>query len=194
MSELDNTYKYKSGKINDYLHLVDIKQFNRQRVFSAFIAQFDHSSVILDCGSSLDINRLLRYMKKKGILLSSVKYIIPTHHHFDHSGGLWKLFDKIKQENTEVKILCSSLYKNLINNFDTVLHFKHVKKTFGGLIGEIKKISDDAFKILKSDQFFSNDCTIIENFTIEDKVVGLSILETPGHAPDHVCPMFIIND
>ena len=75
-------YIFNSGKINEYLHLVDIKQFGRGRVFSVFIAEFDNSSVILDCGTSLEINRLIRYMKKNYIPLSSVKYIIPTHHHF----------------------------------------------------------------------------------------------------------------
>jgi len=190
------TYEFESGKLNNYLHLVDIKQFNRVRVFSCFIAEFDEDTIILDCGTSFEINRLLRYMKKNNISLSSVRYIIPTHHHFDHIGGLWKLYSKIKEENPDVRILCSLKFKERIDNFKCEPHFFHAKKTFGGLIGEIRKIDDNAFKILNSSEYYESisNKNIIESFRSIDNIVHLSIIETPGHAPDHACPMFFIDD
>ena len=191
-------YIFNSGKINEYLHLVDIKQFGRDRAFSVFIAEFDNSSVILDCGTSLEINRLIRYMKKNYIPLSSVKYIIPTHHHLDHSGGLWKLYAKIKKENSNVKILCSLKFKTIMNNFENEPHFIHAEKTsVRGLLGEIKPIEDNAYKVIDSRDYINNGkkcLNVVDSFTLNNHNVGLSILETPGHSPDHVCPMFVIND
>jgi len=55
--------RFESGKINNYLHLVDINQFKKKRVFSVFIAEFDEYSVILDCGCGFGrTGHLLRSM------------------------------------------------------------------------------------------------------------------------------------
>lgn len=193
----NSNYIYDSGKINEYLHLVDIKQYNKERVCSIFIAEFDNCSLILDCGTSFDVNRLLRYMKRNEISLSSVKYIIPTHHHFDHAGGLWKLYNNIKEVNSDVKILCSDEFKRRINNFEHEPHFILARKTYGGLIGNLKPINDEAFKIIDPKAYLnieSNHFNIIESFSVNDRSIGVSLLETPGHSEEHVSPCFIINN
>lgn len=195
MKDLSEVYKFESGKVNNYLHLVDIHQFKKERVFSVFIAEFNDYSLILDCGTSFDINRLLRYMKKNEISLKSVKYIIPSHHHFDHSGGLWKLYNKIREANSEIKILCNSLFSEKINNFEIDSHFIYSRKSFGGLMGELRKIEPVAFKIIKEEDYFNDENqNAIESFKLNNHEVKLCILKTPGHSPDHICPMFIIND
>ena len=81
----------KSGKVNDYLHHIDVKAYGTSRTLSVFLAEFDDGSVLFDCGSSLDIKKILRYFKKNSIPLSSFKYLITSHHHFDHIGGVVKL-------------------------------------------------------------------------------------------------------
>ena len=86
-----------SGKITEYLHHVDLREFGTRRVLTCFIAEFDDCNVILDCGSSLEVKNLLRYAKKNKIDLSKMKYLVTTHHHFDHTGGMWKLYDEIKR-------------------------------------------------------------------------------------------------
>ncbi len=185
-----------SGKINEYLHLVDVKQFGMERVLTIFIAEFDDGIIIIDCGTSFEINRLLRYMKKNQLSLSAVKYIIPTHFHFDHCGGLWKLYEKIKVANQNVKILSSAELKHQVNNFDNLEHFSLAKKTFGGLIGELKGIDDSAFEIITPDDSFGEKNFTphpIKVFKLGDKNVNLAIFKTPGHSLDHVCPLFIIN-
>ena len=48
----------KSGKINDYLHLIDLHSYGTKRMLSVFLAEFDDCSIIFDCGSSLDIENL----------------------------------------------------------------------------------------------------------------------------------------
>jgi len=182
----------KSGKINEYLHHVDLKEFGTRRVLTCFIAEFDECNIILDCGSSLEIKHLLRYAKRNEIELSKVKYLVTTHHHFDHTGGMWKLYDEIKKYNPNVKIISNQATKTLLNDYE--YHLGRAKRTFGDFIGEMKVIKDEAFIIVEpSSNFHSNPdmLDVFETFKIKGMEVKLSILKTPGHTHDHQCPLFI---
>lgn len=118
-----------SGKVNEYLLHLDANAYGTKRMLSLFLGEFDDGSVLIDCGSSLDVNRTLRYFNKIDVPLSSFKYLITTHHHFDHVGGLWKLYEEIKKHNPDVKILTNTITKELLNDFH--LHLKRGKRTYG---------------------------------------------------------------
>ncbi|MCP4763503.1 MAG: MBL fold metallo-hydrolase, partial [archaeon] len=182
----------KSGKINDYLHHVDLKEFGTRRVLSCFIAEFDDCNIILDCGTSLEIKHLLRYSKRNEIDLSKVKYLVTTHHHFDHAGGMWKLYEKIINLNPNVKILTNQDTKKLLNDYD--YHLGRAKRTFGDFIGEMKAMEDGVFQIYEPSINFNSDPSkldVFETFKTNGTEVSLSILKTPGHTHDHQCPLFV---
>lgn len=181
-----------SGKINDYLHHIDLKEFRSRRILTSFIGQFDDFSVILDSGSSLEVKRLIRYAKKNHIPLSSFKYLITTHHHFDHNGGMWKLYKIIKKYNPHVKIITNQKTKELLN--DSEYHLNRAKRTFGNYIGEMKPIENKAFKIIDPTTKFGaspNSIEYVDIFQLNGEEIKLAILQTPGHTPDHQCPLFI---
>ena len=181
-----------SGKITEYLHHVDLREFGTRRILTCFIAEFDDCNVILDCGSSQEIKHLLRYAKRNEIDLSKVKYLVTTHHHFDHSGGMWKLYDEIKPYNPNVKILTNHATKVLLNDYE--YHLGRAKRTFGDFIGEMKAIKDEAFQIFEPSENFNSDpnkLDVFETFKTNGIEVKLSILKTPGHTHDHQCPLFI---
>ena len=187
-----NIITVESGKINEYIHHVDLREFGTRRVLTCFIAEFDECNIILDCGSSLEVKNLLRYAKKNKIDLSKVKYLVTTHHHFDHTGGMWKLYDEIKKYNPNVKIITNQETKVLLNDFD--YHLSRAKRTFGDFIGEMRAIEDKAFKIIEPSTNFNSDpnkLDVFETFTINGIEVKFSILKTPGHTHDHQCPLFI---
>ena len=181
-----------SGKINDYLHHIDLREFGSRRILTSFIGEFDDFSVILDSGSSLEVKRLIRYAKKNQIPLSSFKYLITTHHHFDHNGGMWKLYEIIKKHNPHVKILTNQKTMELLNDYE--YHLNRAKSTFGNYIGEMKPIEKKAFKIIDPTINFGvspNSIESIDTFQLNGEEIKLSILQTPGHTPDHQCPSFI---
>jgi len=181
-----------SGKITDYLHHVDLREFGTRRVLTCFVAEFDNCNIILDCVSSLEIKHLLRYAKRNKIDLSKVKYLVTTHHHFDHTGGMWKLYEEIKKYNPEIKIITNQETKTLLNDYE--YHLSRAKRTFGDFIGEMRVIEEDAFKIIESSMNFNadpNKLDVIETFQTEGIDLKLSILKTPGHTHDHQCPLFI---
>ncbi|MHA2180524.1 MAG: MBL fold metallo-hydrolase [Promethearchaeota archaeon] len=182
----------KSGKVNNYLHHIDVKAYGRQRMLSVFLGEFDEGCILIDCGSSLDIKNGLTYFKKNNIELSSLKYLIPTHHHFDHAGGFWKLYEYIKKHNSEIKILTNKITKELLNDFK--LHLQRGMRTYGDLVGAMKPIDDKAFKFIEPIQDFNVkpvNLEIIDKFHITGTEIKLTIFKTPGHTPDHQCPVLI---
>lgn len=184
----------KAGKVNDFIHLVDLHEFGMPKVLAAFIGVFDEATVIMDCGSSLEVKRILHYLKKCNIPLSSIKYLIPTHHHFDHAGGMWKLYNELKKHNSEVKILTNDKTKELLNDYEA--HLARAKRTYGDFAGVMRPLEQEAFKIISPSQRFNpspDDLEVIETFTLNGSEVKLAILETPGHTPDHQSPLFVQN-
>ena len=192
---VENIITIETGKINDYIYHIDARAYGAPRMLSIFVAQFNDSSVLIDCGTSLDTKKLLRFFKKLNIDLSSFKYLTTTHHHFDHSGGLWQLYDMIKEYNPDVKILTNNKTKELLNDFED--HLARGKRTYGNLIGIMKPIEESAFKIIPPSTNFNsnpNKLEFIESFSIDGSEVKFGILYTPGHTPDHQCPLFVKDD
>jgi glyoxylase-like metal-dependent hydrolase (beta-lactamase superfamily II) len=184
----------KTGKINDYIHHIDLKQLGTDRILSGYIAQFDNDVIILDSGSSFEVKHLLRYAKKNGISLTNVKYLITSHHHFDHNGGMWKLYEEIKKNNPNVKILTNQQTKEFLNNPDD--HIKRAKRTFGNMVGEMKPIEDSAYKLIVPNIRYSHipkELELIDNFNINGSEIKLAILKTPGHTTDHQSTVFLKN-
>lgn len=185
----------KSGKINDYLHHIDMRAYGTTRMLSVFLGEFENCSILIDCGSSLEIKNGLRYFKRNQIPLSSFKYLITSHHHFDHNGGMWKLYEEIKKYNPTVKILTNRLTKALLNDYE--LHLNRGRRTYRNLVGEMKPIEERAFKIIEpSTNFNSNPdkLEIIEKFAANGSEIKLAILKTPGHTPDHQTPVLVKDD
>ncbi|MFX0037024.1 MAG: MBL fold metallo-hydrolase [Candidatus Hermodarchaeota archaeon] len=178
----------KSGKVNDYLHHIGIPA----RTLSLFLGEFRDCSILFDSATSIDYKKGLRYIKKNRIPLSSFKYLITTHHHFDHNGGMWKLYEEIKEHNPDVKILTNQLTKTLLNDYE--LHLNRGRSTYGNLVGEMNPIEEDAFKVIEPSKNFNNNpdkLDIIETFSTNGSEVKLAILKTPGHTPDHQTPVLI---
>ncbi len=186
----------KTGKISDdFIHLIDLKQFGMPRVLAAFICEFDDGAVILDCGSSQEVKRILRYAKRTNISLSSIKYLIPSQHHFDHAGGMWKLYEEISKHNPEVKILTNRKTMELLNDFEH--HLGRAKRTYHEFAGIMKPMEASAFKIIEPSINFTEDTNSLdfnETFHKDGREIKLVILKTPGHTPDHSAIAFVRNN
>jgi len=183
-----------TGKILDYLYHIDLKAYGIPRMISVYVAVFDDAALLMDCGSSLETKKLLRFIKKLGINLSSFKYLITTHHHFDHNGGLWYLYEILKKYNPQVKILTNQKTKELLNNYES--HLSRAKRTYGNLTGSMKPIEDSAFILKEASLNFNQNPSkldFIGSFSINGAEVKLGLLKTPGHTPDHQCPLFFKN-
>jgi len=183
-----------SGQINGFIHLLDLKEFGIKNILSSYIGVFDDDYIIMDCGSSNDAPKVVQYLKQNQFPLEKVSYLLTSHHHFDHNGGMWKLYNEIQQYNPDVKILTNKKTKELLNDYE--FHLARGKRTYGELVGEMQEISDQAFELIKPSSTFSGDPSpleIIKTFTFNGEEIKLSILNTPGHTPDHQSIAFIKN-
>ncbi|TFF86157.1 MAG: MBL fold metallo-hydrolase, partial [Promethearchaeota archaeon] len=185
----------KSGKIFDYLHHIDARAYGKPRRLSVYLGEFDDGSILFDCGSSLDVENVLCYFKNKKIPLESFRYLVTSHHHFDHNGGMYLLYEELKKHNPEVKILTNEMTMDLLNNFED--HLNRAKRTYGDLIGKMKPIEKSAFKIVNPSKIFSSDLNKLEIVDVFHKggdEIKLGIFYAPGHTPDHQCPFLIRNN
>lgn len=183
-----------SGKINAYLHHIDLRSYGKPKMLSAYIGEFDNDSILLDCGSSLDAKKLIDYIKKHEISPSSFKYLITSHHHFDHAGGMYLLYNFLKKHNPEVKVLTNKKSMHLLN--DNQHHLNRARRTYGDFVGNMEKIEDNAFEIITPSVIFDNNTNnleIIDNFYVNGEKIKLGIFKTPGHTPDHQSAFFLRN-
>ena len=170
-----------SGKITDEIYHLDIEQYSMPRSCSIYFLVTPKLIIIMDVGTSDDINSILLFMKKNNLPFKKIKYLVPSHHHFDHFGGGWKLWEIISKSNPEIKILTTEKTKRLLQNPKD--HMNRAKRTFGDFIGVMKPISDEAYEILETD----------EPIQIPGLSKEFKLISTPGHTSDHVSPS-IIND
>ncbi|MFW9993379.1 MAG: MBL fold metallo-hydrolase [Candidatus Odinarchaeota archaeon] len=171
-----------SGKITNEIHLIDIEQYNLPRVNSVFALETPKSVVIMDIGTSNDIKTILHYMTSNGLSPKKIRYLVPSHYHFDHFGGGWALWKEISEHyNPEVKILTTERTRKRLQ--DPVLHMKRVKRTFGDFIGIMEPLPDEAYEMVNPDE--------------PVEISGLAssksfqLVATPGHTDDHVCPALL---
>jgi glyoxylase-like metal-dependent hydrolase (beta-lactamase superfamily II) len=168
-----------SVQVNDYIHHIDLNQYNIPELCSSFVLKTPNSCAIMDCGTSNDILTLMDYITSElGISLKRINYLIPTHYHFDHFGGGWKLWEIIEEYNPNIKILTTKKTKDQLQN--PAIHMKRAYRTFGDRIGEMNSIIDEAFEIVQTDE----DIPIVGL----KKSLSLQLISTPGHTLDHVCP------
>ncbi|MHA2328270.1 MAG: MBL fold metallo-hydrolase, partial [Candidatus Hodarchaeales archaeon] len=175
----------KTCQITREIYHLDIHQFNLSRVCSIFLYVTPKTVIIMDTGTSDDVNAILKFLKKIRIPLKAVRYLVPSHYHFDHFGGGWKLWEIIKKKNPEVKILTTEKTKEQLQ--DPNIHLKRVKRTFGKFIGKMVPLPNEcAFDIVEPDKNI--------DLPGEEGANNLQLVSSPGHSYDHVCPTLFEDD
>ncbi len=165
------------------IYLVDTQQFNMETITSVFCYSDGKRSLLMDIGTSDNIDAVLQSLLRRGIALESLEGIVPSHYHFDHGGGSAELWNRLKGINKKFKIYTNRItMKNLQNSAD---HLRGAKTTFGKFIGTMDHIPDDVFCIVEPDEFLPIE------FSGGERV---KLLYTPGHTVDHCSPSVVLGD
>ncbi len=138
-------------------------------VFTVYFIKGD-SDAIIDPGPASIIPDIEAAVKK--LSLNNVEYIIPTHIHLDHAGGLGRLIQVFPQAKAVVNA------HGARHAIDPARLVRSTKISFGenfaSLWGEIAPVPESRIRVVHDG----------------DKLnVGgrqLTIFETPGHAPHHI--------
>ncbi|MDR1379025.1 MAG: MBL fold metallo-hydrolase [Synergistaceae bacterium] len=146
------------------LHLLDLPQFRpgfRQFIASWFFIDSLGRRMVVDPGPASTIPLLLR---KLSFLTNDVDYVLLTHIHLDHSGGIGQFCQQYK-------------------NAKVLVHPK------------ARRYLLDPGKLWKSSLEILGDIAVMygtpvplapDSLLDRDDLSGVTILETPGHAPHHL--------
>ena len=167
----------KMGEFLPHFHLVDLHQFGSPKITSSYVFSNNHHSILFDCGTTDNVHRILRYLRKANISIKSIDYFVPSHHHFDHFYGVFKLYPIVAEKNPNVKILCTQAIADRMN--DPLPHLERAKRTYGDLVGEVGYLPEKAFEIVKPDAKI--DVPGWPGYVLQ-------LVATPGHEPEHQSP------
>lgn len=151
----------KPGKVNPYLYLIDTGAFGMAENCAVYLLDGGIEYALFDAGTSYTKGKILRTMKKWNIDLENVKYLIPSHYHFDHAGGIPFLLQKLP--NAEV--YASSQSAGELK--DPTEHVKNAKEGFGTFVGKMEPL--DEINLIK------------EGDVLDVGEITTQVLETPGH-------------
>ena len=138
-------------------------------IFSVYFIK-DESSVLIEPGPAAIIPAIQKVIKEYA--LNNLEYIIPTHIHLDHAGGMGSLLQLFPEA---IGVVNPKAVEHVV---DPSRLIKSTKMAFGEdfetVYGKIIPISQSRLKIVQDN---------------ESIVVGsrkLIFIHTPGHAPHHI--------
>jgi glyoxylase-like metal-dependent hydrolase (beta-lactamase superfamily II) len=88
-----------STKISDRVYMLDTYAIGQPNTVSAFLIKGPKPTLV-DCGYSSSYENVLSGLAEAGVMLSEVRYLIPTHVHLDHAGAAGRLLREMP--NAEV--------------------------------------------------------------------------------------------
>ncbi len=146
--------------------LIEIKQDRPgfDSFFGTWVCQ-DDLNIIIDVGPANTAGRLLDSLLAMGI--DRVDYVLLTHIHIDHAGGLADLLAHYSM----AKVVCHE---------KAIEHLIDPSKLWAGSLKAIGKIAE----MYGPPRPVSRERLIPHT---ECKIKGLTVIETPGHAIHHLC-------
>ena len=146
----------------------------REGMAACYILQQGNSAAIIETGTNNTVPILLAVLAELNIPRENVRYVIPTHVHLDHAGGVGGLMQALPNATA-------------IIHPHGAFHLANPERLKAGAIAVY---GEEEFSRTYGDIIPVDEARIIEpeddaHFTLEDRT--LEILFTPGHANHHFC-------
>ncbi|WP_374562771.1 MBL fold metallo-hydrolase [Ideonella sp.] len=148
--------------------------FQRPRFDAAYLLVDQGRAAFVDTGTRHALPRLLGALQALGLPLGAVDWVIPTHVHLDHAGGVGPLMQALPNARLLVHprgarhmIDPSALYQGAL----AVYGQAEMERSYGELVGV------DAERVQTS----------TDGMTITLGARTLELIDTPGHALHHHC-------
>ncbi|HEX5686438.1 MAG TPA: MBL fold metallo-hydrolase [Ideonella sp.] len=155
------------------VHAIDTG-FHRPRFDAAYLLVDEGRAAFIDTGTRHALPRLLGALSSLGLPLDAVDWVIPTHVHLDHAGGVGPLMQALPQARLLVHprgarhmIDPSALYQGAL----AVYGQAEMDRSYGELVGV------DADRVQTSTDGMS---LVLGGRTLQ-------LIDTPGHALHHHC-------
>ena len=156
-------------RVAEGIYRLETRLEGNNTVFSVYFIK-DKSSVIIEPGPASIIPAIQQGIQE--ISLNNPEYIIPTHIHLDHAGGMGSLLQLFPQAKGVVNP------RAVEHVVDPARLIKSTKMAFGddfeNVYGKILPVAQSRLKIVQ------------DNDIIDIGSRKLVIIHTPGHAPHHI--------
>ena len=170
------------GQIFKYVYLTDTNQFSRERQTSAFIYWDGDTCLLMDVGTSDDVETLFKNLNQLGIPENKVIGIVVTHYHFDHGGGAPTLWQKLSKRNPNFKIIVPKDTYHKLQNAES--HIIGAKTTYGDKVGNILRLPENAYTLVEKDVLLP--IKLVDGYRLQ-------LIAVPGHSDDHCAPTLFQN-
>jgi glyoxylase-like metal-dependent hydrolase (beta-lactamase superfamily II) len=136
----------------------------------------DDNTALVEVGCSIQVPDILEAVGKLGYDIRKLSYIIPTHVHIDHAGGVGLLARQLPQtkvvaHSRAVKVLSNpSVLERLMQGFMQVFGDDAQER-----FGEMLPIAEERF------------VSVEDGDSIPLGERELKVIHTPGHDPNHLC-------
>jgi glyoxylase-like metal-dependent hydrolase (beta-lactamase superfamily II) len=151
----------------------------------AYLLQKDGENTLIDTGSGGDISHedLLNGIGQAGLQPSDLTYILLTHAHIDHYGGLSKL-----KPLTNAKIGCHELDVQTVAHHDARLALIGRRlASFLTETGLAEETRDTLLSIYRFPKALYRSVPVDFTYEAQDMQVGpFEMIHLPGHCPGHV--------
>jgi len=166
------------------IHRIPLQAFPNFWAY-AYILQKEEDNYLIDTGSGADISHedLLNGLRQAGLQPSDLTYILLTHAHIDHYGGLSKL-----KPLTNAKIGCHELDVQTVTHHDARMAL--IGRRLASFLAETGLSSDAQNSLLGINSFpkaIYQSVSVDFTYGARDMQVGVvKMIHLPGHCPGHV--------
>jgi glyoxylase-like metal-dependent hydrolase (beta-lactamase superfamily II) len=160
------------------------------KVTNCYLVRADRHYLLVDTGYEYEWALFCQRLQEAGVSVDQIGYVLLTHHHDDHAG----LLNSIVECNPNVRVIVSARGTKILA---TGQHFHtaeagYINRRIGFLLslkGRFDKKWTHTFPPYRERE---NDVLITGDTRFEELGIPLagSIIETPGHSPDHLSVLF----
>jgi glyoxylase-like metal-dependent hydrolase (beta-lactamase superfamily II) len=149
-------------------------EYHHPGVAACYLIESDGEAAFIDTGTSNSVPLLLAVMQERGVALEQVKYVIPTHVHLDHAGGVGGLMQAFP-------------------NAKLVIHpygARHMIDPTKLQAGATAVYGEEQFQAQFGSLIPVDESRVIEapdNYRVKLGSRELLCIDTPGHARHHIC-------
>jgi glyoxylase-like metal-dependent hydrolase (beta-lactamase superfamily II) len=160
-------------ELNDGIFRIDA-EYQRPGFACSYLLREGDEAVLIDTGTNHSVPTVMELLQQQGLKPEQVKYVMPTHVHLDHAGGVGELMRQLPEAQLVVHPFGSRHMidpSKLQAGATAVYGEAKFKEDFGELIAVPEE------RVLET----------ADNFSIELNGRKLACLDTPGHARHHYC-------
>lgn len=159
--------------LGDGITQIDVDLY-RPSLASCYLIEQGNKVAFVDTGTYHAVNRLLELLRQRGLTAKNVAYIIPTHVHLDHAGGVGELMERCPNARLVVhpKGAPHMIDPAKLTAGATAVYGE---EAFSRDFGVLKPV--DADRVIEA----------VDGLQLDMNERRLICVDSPGHANHHIC-------